>query len=165
MTERDQTARDGDGGAHPGALGAAVLRIGASPDLDTVLRETVDAPRALTGAACGAIATVDAAGRPGDFVTSGLTEDEHRVLETWSDGPGPFAHLAGIAAPLRPVDPGREGRGHRGGDEGRRRDAPAQARRRRQDTAPCRRRARPRLPRARDRRAAILPLSGPAARR
>ena len=81
-----------------------MLRIGASLDLDTVLMEVVDAARALTGAACGAIATVDAAGRPGDFVTSGLTEDEHRALEGWPDGHGLFAHLAGLAAPLRLAD-------------------------------------------------------------
>jgi len=101
MTERDETARQGDAGAHPSALSAAVLRIGASLDLDTVLKEVVDAARALTGADCGAIATVDADGRPGDFVTSGLTEDEHRALETWPDGPGLFAQLAGLPAPLR----------------------------------------------------------------
>ena len=32
---------------HPSALGAAVLGIGASPDLDTVLTEVVDGARAL----------------------------------------------------------------------------------------------------------------------
>ena len=115
MTERDETARQGDTGAHPSALSVAVLRIGASLDLDTVLREAVDGAHALTGAACGAIATVDAAGRPGDFVTSGLTEDKRRALETWPDGPGLFAHPAGFAAPPRPVGPGPDGRGQRGG--------------------------------------------------
>ena len=43
-------------------------------------------------------------GQPGDFVTSGLTADEHRALEAWPDGPGLFAHPAGLAAPLRLVD-------------------------------------------------------------
>ena len=104
MTERDETAREEDDGKHPSALSAAVLRIGASLDLDTVLAEVVEAARALTGAGCGAIATVDAAGRPGDFVTSGLTEDEQRALEEWPDGHGLFAHLAGLAAPIRLVD-------------------------------------------------------------
>ena len=97
MTERGETAREGGDGEHPSALSPAVLRIGASLDLDTVLREVVDAARALTGADCGAIATVDADGRPGDFVTSGLTEDEHRALETWPDGPG------SMVKPRRPV--------------------------------------------------------------
>ena len=90
LTERDKAAGEGNSGESPSALSAAVLRIGASLDLDTVLEEVVTTARALTGAGCGAIATVDAAGRPGDFVTSGLTEDEHRALETWPDGPGPL---------------------------------------------------------------------------
>ena len=43
-------------------LHAAILRIGASRDLDTVLREIVGSARALTGAGRGMIATVDDAG-------------------------------------------------------------------------------------------------------
>ena len=104
LTERDEAAGEGKCGASPSALSAAVLRIGASLDLDTVLEEVVATARALTGAGCGAIATVDASGHPGDFVTSGLTADEHRALEAWPDGPGLFAHLAGLAAPLRLAD-------------------------------------------------------------
>ena len=104
MTERDETALQAVPGGQPSALSTVVLRIGASLDLDTVLSEVVDGARALTGADCGAIATVDAAGRPGDFVTSGLTADGHRALETWPDGPGLFAHLAGLASPLRLAD-------------------------------------------------------------
>ena len=93
MTERGETAQQGGPGAPPSALRAAVLRIGAGLDLDTVLSEVVDAARTLTGADCGATATVDANGRPGDFVTFGLTEEEHRALEGWPDGPSLFAHL------------------------------------------------------------------------
>ena len=104
MTERDETAHEAVPGDPPSALSAAVLRIGASLDLDTVLSKVVDAARALTGADCGAIATVDADGRPGDFVTSGLTEGEHRALESWPEGPGLFAQLAGLSAPLRLAD-------------------------------------------------------------
>ena len=63
MTERDKAAQEGDSGAHHSALSAAVLRIGASLDLDTVLEEVVATARALTGAGCGAIATVDASGQ------------------------------------------------------------------------------------------------------
>ena len=40
-------------------LCAAVLRISASLDLDTVLHEVVESARALTGARYGAITTVD----------------------------------------------------------------------------------------------------------
>ena len=104
MTEHGEAARETVSGSQPSALGTVVLHIGASLDLDTVLTEVVDGARALTGADCGAIATVDAAGRPGDFVTSGLTADGHGALETWPDRPGPFAHLVGLAAPLRLAD-------------------------------------------------------------
>ena len=52
------------------SLSGAVLRISASLDVGTVLRETVDSARALTGARYGAITTIDEAGRPQDFVTS-----------------------------------------------------------------------------------------------
>lgn len=46
------------------ALAAATLRISGSLDPDTVLREAVDAARALTGARLGMIATVDEANAP-----------------------------------------------------------------------------------------------------
>ena len=45
-------------------LSAAVLRISASLDLETVLREIVDSARELTGAPFGLITTVDDAGQP-----------------------------------------------------------------------------------------------------
>ena len=60
------------------ALGAAMLRISASLDLDTVLREVVESARTLTGARCGCIATIDDTGAPQDFFLSGFTEGEHR---------------------------------------------------------------------------------------
>ena len=44
-------------------LCAAVLRISASLDLDTVLREVVESARALTGARYGGITTIDKAGQ------------------------------------------------------------------------------------------------------
>ena len=56
-----------------GRLTAAILRISASLDVDTVLEEVVDSARALTGARGGVITTIDEAGRPLDFVSSGLT--------------------------------------------------------------------------------------------
>ncbi len=86
------------------ALGAAILRIGASLDLDTVLEEVVESARALTGAAYGVIATVDEAGAPRDFVTSGFTGEEHRAMESWQDGHRLFAHLHALGAPLRLPD-------------------------------------------------------------
>ena len=94
MNERDTT------------LTAAILRIGASLDLDTVLKDVVESARELTGATYGVIATVDGLGRPRDFVTSGFTPGQHRAMEEWPDGPGLFEHLRDLAAPLRLPDLG-----------------------------------------------------------
>ena len=59
---------------------AAVLRVSASLDLDTVLQEVVGSARALTGARYGMITTVDDAGRVADFVTSGFTPEQQARL-------------------------------------------------------------------------------------
>ncbi len=85
-------------------LSAAVLRINASLDLDTVLQEVVDSACALTGARYGVIATVDAAGRIEDFVTSGFTSSEKDRMAAWPDGPLLFEHFRSLAAPLRLAD-------------------------------------------------------------
>ena len=83
------------------ALSAAVLRLGSSLDLGTVLQEAADSARALTGARYSLIVTVDEAGEAREFVTSGLTPDEHRELEEWPDGPRLFAHLRDLPGPFR----------------------------------------------------------------
>ncbi len=61
-------------------LSAAVLRMSAGLDLDTVLREAVDGARALTGAARGVITTLDESGQPEEFSALGFTEEELRQL-------------------------------------------------------------------------------------
>ena len=86
------------------ALSAAILRMGASPDLATVLQEVVDSARALTGARYGAIVTVDEAGEPRDFVTAGFTVEQERRFAEWPDGPRLFAHLHDLPGPLRLAD-------------------------------------------------------------
>ena len=104
MDDGDETARQEDSVGRDATLTAAILRIGASLDVDTVLREVVESARALTGAAYGVIATVDKTGQPRDFVTSGLTEEEHRAMEAWPDGLQLFGHLRSLATPLRLPD-------------------------------------------------------------
>ena len=85
------------------ALNAAIL--GARFDLGVVLREAIDAARALTGARCGVIVTVDRAGMPQDFVTSGLTaEEQRRLVGAPADGLRLFEHLRDVAGPVRVVD-------------------------------------------------------------
>ena len=82
-------------------LSTAVLRISSSLDLDTVLREVVASARALTGARYGVITTIDKAGQVQDFVTSGLTPDEHRQLAAWPDGPRLFEHFRDLPGAIR----------------------------------------------------------------
>ena len=98
MTERAPTA------AEYAALSAASLRISASLDLETVLTEVVESARTLTGARYGAIATIDETGTPRDFVTSGFSEEEHRRLAEWADGPRLFEHFRDLEGPLRIAD-------------------------------------------------------------
>ena len=86
------------------ALSAAILRISASLDIATVLREAADGARALTGARYGMIATVDETGEARDFVSSGFTDEEHRRLLDWPDGPKLFAHLRDRPGPVRLAD-------------------------------------------------------------
>ena len=85
-------------------LCAAVGHITASLDLETVLREILDSARALTGARHGVIATVDEAGAPGDFTSSGITAEAHRLLEEWPDGPRLFEHFRALPGPIRLAD-------------------------------------------------------------
>ena len=88
-----------------GALGAAVLRVNATLNLDTVLREVVDAARALTGARYGLVATTDEAGGIlGDAYFSGLSPEQQRAHEAWPDGPRLFEHLVELPGPLRADD-------------------------------------------------------------
>ena len=85
-------------------LTAAILRISASLDLDTVLREIVEAARTLTGARCAVITTVDDTGQPEDVVISGLSpKEESRILE-WTDNMKVFEALRDLPSPLRLTD-------------------------------------------------------------
>ena len=74
-------------------LSAASVRISASLDLETVLQEVAEIARALTGASWSIIVTLDAGGMARDFVTSGLTEEEHRHLAELPDGLRLFEQL------------------------------------------------------------------------
>ena len=93
-----------DGEQRLSALCAALLRTGASLDLGTVLREVAEGARAVTGARYAAIATMDGDGTPLDFVTSGMTDEEHRALVEWADGPRLFEHFRDLDGPMRIAD-------------------------------------------------------------
>ena len=85
-------------------LHAAILRISASLDLDTVLREVVDSARALTGARYGMIATVDERGEILEFIAPGLTPQERRHIGQWPHGYPFFEHLRDLPGALRLAD-------------------------------------------------------------
>ena len=105
MTESAPTAAQHEAlRARLAALSAASLRSSASLDLETVLAEVVESTRTLTGARFGGITTIDEAGAPQNFVTSGLTEAEHRRMAEWSDGPRLFERFRDLEGPLRSVD-------------------------------------------------------------
>ena len=78
-----------------------MLRIGASLDLDTVLREIIDSACALTGASVGIIATVDETGAPADFYFSGVASEKHREFLAWPGGASLFEHFRVLEAPVR----------------------------------------------------------------
>ena len=105
MNDRDPT---GPGSASSAdrisRLSAAILRISQSLDLATVLEEVVESARALTGARSGVITTIDERGEVQDFVTSGLSPEEHRKMVEWPDGQRLFEHLRDQAKPLRVAD-------------------------------------------------------------
>ena len=101
-------AKSRDVSAEPAALGeraatlhAAMLRINATLDVDTVLKEVVENARGLAGARYGVIATVDGAGVPLDFVFSGFSSEERRDLDAWPDSARLFEHLRTLPGPLR----------------------------------------------------------------
>ncbi|MCY3671441.1 MAG: response regulator [Alphaproteobacteria bacterium] len=81
-------------------LSAAVLRLGSSLELATVLQEAADSARALTGTRYCLIVTVDEAGEAREFVTSGLTSDEYHEFVEWPEGPRLFALLRNLPAPF-----------------------------------------------------------------
>ena len=82
-------------------LSAASLRISASLDVGTVLREAVESARSLTRSRIGVIVTVDDSGRIQDFVTSGVTPEEKQGMANWPDGPRLFAHFRDFPGTLR----------------------------------------------------------------
>ena len=90
--------------ARSDTLNAAILRINASLDLDTVLDEAVESARALTGARYGVIVAVDEEGAPQDPVFSGLTPEEEREQLIWPGNARLFEHLRTLAVPVRVAD-------------------------------------------------------------
>ena len=83
-------------------LSAAILRIGTSLDVATVLQEAVNGACALTGTRYGFVVTVNDDFTIRQIVSCGLTEEQHRRFTEWADGPKTFERLRGLSgsAPL-----------------------------------------------------------------
>ena len=86
-------------------LSAAILRISATLDPNTVLTEVVEGARRLTGARYGVIATVDETGTPTrESVFSGFTPEEAQELAAWPDSGRLYEHIRHLPGPLRLAD-------------------------------------------------------------
>ena len=82
-------------------LNEAILRISRSLDVGTVLRESVESARVLTGARYGLIATIDDSGQAREFVGSGFTPEQIQQMEDWPEGRMLFQHFRDIPEVLR----------------------------------------------------------------
>ena len=82
-------------------LSEASLRINESLDFETVLQGVLDSARALTNARYGAIILLDDSGQIQDFLSSGLTPEESRLLWDLPSGMKLFEYVSRISGPLR----------------------------------------------------------------
>ena len=85
-------------------LSEASLRINEDLDYHSVLEEVTDSARLLTGARYGATSVLDDANRLEEFVTSGLTSEEHRHLRELPESAQFYRYLNDVSDPLRVSD-------------------------------------------------------------
>ena len=85
-------------------LSQASLRITEDLDPSAVLQGVVDGARSLTGARTAGLTALDERGQLWEFVTSGLTPEEHRLVVELPGGPEFFAYLRQLPEPLRVAD-------------------------------------------------------------
>ena len=106
VTQTDDAGRESGAEREPAtSLNAAILRINASLDLDTVLGEAVESARALTGARYGVIVALDEEGAPPqEPVFSGLTPEQERDQLAWPGNARLFEHLRTLPEPVRTDD-------------------------------------------------------------
>ena len=102
MKKADQSAPENEAlRQRLSGLYEASLRISESLDVNAVLREVVESARALTGARCGGITTMDSSKQLQDFVTSGLTPEEHQQFLELPHGAKLYEYLREVPQPLR----------------------------------------------------------------
>ena len=86
------------------ALSAAILRVSASLDVETVMREVLESAIALTSAHNGVIAAIDGTGGTREYLMSGFTAEEQRQLVNWPDAQAFFTHLCQLPGTVRQRD-------------------------------------------------------------
>ena len=69
-----------------------------------MLQGVLDGARSLTGARMGGVTILDDAGQLQDFITSGLTDEDHQRFVNLPGGPEFFAYLSSLPEPLRLAD-------------------------------------------------------------
>ena len=82
-------------------LSEASLRINEDLDYHGVLEEVTNSARTLTGARYGATTVLDASNGLEEFVTSGLTPDQHRHLAELPGSAQFFRYLNDVSGPIR----------------------------------------------------------------
>ena len=85
-------------------LHEAGARITEELELDTVLREVMEAARSLTGARFSGITMLDDQGELADFITPEFSEQQYQALMEMPAGEEFFHHLHGLTEPLRVDD-------------------------------------------------------------
>ncbi|HYO38585.1 MAG TPA: GAF domain-containing protein [Nocardioidaceae bacterium] len=100
-TRPDTRSDSGASRSDDGALLDAVVAISSDLDLHSVLDRIVVSACRITGARYGALGVLDDAGGLADFVTSGLSPEEHRAIGHLPRGHGILGLLIRRPEPLR----------------------------------------------------------------
>ena len=82
----------------------ASLRINETLDMETVLQDVADSACALTGARYGGISTIDGSWQHEEFITSGMTPEEHDLLGNVAEGQVFWEYALSLTEPLRVAD-------------------------------------------------------------
>ena len=85
-------------------LSEAILRLNQELDLDTILQEVLEGARSLTGARYGAILVFDSSGGMRDFITSGISPEERKLMQTSPRGLGLLGYLNEVQGSVRLSD-------------------------------------------------------------
>ena len=82
----------------------AVVAVGTNLDLETVLKQIVEAAITLVRARYGALGIIGEGGRLAEFVPVGLADDEIQAIHHWPEGRGLLGALITNPRPLRLPD-------------------------------------------------------------